>query len=263
MAPLFGNENPYRSKPFFIQNSRGTRVAVKKRAYKKHGPIYNETAHELKIYNKLREAPHFRDYILPLREGRVNQMKVTLEFNYVDGGDLISFVSEFINKLGDVNITPSKASIFFKLFADVARALKFLYQNGVAHGDIKPDNIYVAGHKALLFDFGQSVQKENHRFDAISDADMLRYITKVCGEILVKSFGLNERYMINLISTLEALPDRLDQYEAAAEYWDGLYDEYKPHATSRSMRNTRRLRRLSGVYRSPSRNHVAINMAGI
>jgi len=221
--------------------------------------MYNETVHELNIYNKLKKSPDFREYILPLKEGRVNQRKVTLEFNYVHGGDLLTFVNEFIQDVGGTrNITASNASIFFKLFADIARALKFLYKNGLAHGDIKQDNIYIAnGNKALLFDFGQAIKKES-RFDEATGKDMFRYIFQICDDILIKSFRLNKRYTTNLTSKLEAVADREDQYETAAEYWDNLYEEYKPHASSKPVHMRRR---VNSDYRNDSNNnHLAITI---
>ncbi len=37
---------------------------------------------------------------------------------------------------------------------DVAKALEFAHANGVAHRDIKPDNVLMAGSSAVVTDFG-------------------------------------------------------------------------------------------------------------
>ena len=271
IEPLFSsNEHQYRSHAFLVKK-RGHTVTFKKRANRNRGPIYNESRKEIRIYEKLKAAPHWKDYILPLKEARVREKRVTLEFNYVHGGDLIAFQREFIESIGDAVITPSNASIFFKIFADVARALNFLYRHGVAHGDIKPDNIYVAHGspiKGLLFDFGQSVINtpvNKDDFDKKSDLDMMNYMTIICGDILVRLFELDRRYITDLITALEKIKGRSHQYEAAAAYWDDLYDEHKLHraaGNSPTIARTRRISRAQGnsprAGRAP--NHVAINM---
>src|SRR5579862_5919071 len=40
------------------------------------------------------------------------------------------------------------------ILIDVARALAFAHQNGVVHRDIKPDNILLTAHSAVVSDFG-------------------------------------------------------------------------------------------------------------
>jgi len=262
MEPLFtSNEHAYRTSAFLIKN-RGKTVTFKKRANLNRGPIYNESKKEIQVYEKLRGAPDWKEYIAHFREGKIRDKRVTLEFNYVPGGDLISFISEFIEKLGDADVTTSNASIFFKLFADIARALNFLYKNGVAHGDIKPDNIYIDEGRvphARLLDLGQSViaAPDNKKaFEKASDFDIFRYVKLVCEEILVNSFHLNARYITNLIDKLKKVEGRSHQYKAAAAYWDDLYEEYKPRRVSG---NSSRTRRINGAYKNSS-NRVSINM---
>ena len=43
-----------------------------------------------------------------------------------------------------------------RILRDVADALAFAHANGVVHRDIKPDNVLMAGHHALVTDFGVS-----------------------------------------------------------------------------------------------------------
>jgi serine/threonine protein kinase len=276
--PLFSsNEHQYRSHAFLIKNPRGNTVSFKKTANRNRGPIYNETRKEIRIYDRLKRNPHWREYILPLKEGRVREKRVTLEFNYVSGGDLISFYRRFIEDLGDADVTPSNVSVFFKIFADVARALNFLYENRVAHGDLKPDNIYIANARephALLFDFGQSLIEGSDRddFDKLLNADLRRYFTIVCEGILIESLELDKRYVTDLIEILEKIEGRSEQYMAAAAYWDGLYEEYRLRRApgnspgvsraSGSPRATRRISRAPGNSPRPGRvpNHVVINM---
>ena len=267
MEPLFSsNEHQYRSNAFLIKN-RGKTVSFKKKANRNRGPIYNESKKEIRVYEKLREAPDWKEYIAHFREGSVLNRRVTLRFNYIPGGDLISFVSEFIEKLGDADVTASNASIFFKLFADIARALNFLYKNGVAHGDIKPDNIYVDEGRvphARLLDLGQSVIAAHDNkvaFENASDSDIFRYVKMVCEGILVNSFHLNARYIIKLTDTLEKVEGRSHQYKAAAAYWDGLYEEYKPRRVpGNPSMSTRSTRRINRDYENSRHPHVAISM---
>ena len=43
-----------------------------------------------------------------------------------------------------------------KILRDVADALAYAHEHGVVHRDIKPDNILMSGHHALVTDFGVS-----------------------------------------------------------------------------------------------------------
>jgi serine/threonine protein kinase len=63
-----------------------------------------------------------------------------------DGGDLLEYILD--GRISDIGIVK-------QLFRDVALAVQYLHQQGIAHNDIKPENVILdASGRAKLTDFG-------------------------------------------------------------------------------------------------------------
>lgn len=68
---------------------------------------------------------------------------------YVKGCDLVDIPEDWKENL----------KIFAYIFKKVAEAIKFMHENGVVHGDLKPDNIFISNKGDVkIGDFGAAVE---------------------------------------------------------------------------------------------------------
>ena len=143
----------YRSHVFFIKRL-GEVFGIRKVALRRDGPIFTSTVNELRIYKKIMESDGWQNYVLPFREGKLldHGKTVYMDFDYVDGMDLIDFSKRATS--ADKNT----------ILSQVAAALAFCFNAGVTHGDIKADNIYISTEgRVLLFDFGEATRDPRQR----------------------------------------------------------------------------------------------------
>jgi serine/threonine protein kinase len=86
--------------------------------------------------------------VIELREVLYTERNVFLVMEYCEGGELISLV-------GDFEALPQ--AVRDRIFAQMLKGLCYLHENGVAHRDLKPDNVLLDGKRnAKLADFGFS-----------------------------------------------------------------------------------------------------------
>lgn len=74
-----------------------------------------------------------------------------LVFDYVDGQDVSELIKQ--RSLGPADVV--------KLGIDVAEGLVYLHQNGIAHCDIKPNNLLRTDHGTKIIDFNVSVSADS------------------------------------------------------------------------------------------------------
>lgn len=183
----------YRSHVFYVRRD-GKIVGVRKVALKKDGPIFGSTVKELGVYKKLIEHRGWQNYVLPFREGRFldHGNTVYIDFDYVDGMDLIDFSKR---------ATPADKNT---ILSQVAAALSFCFTAGVTHGDIKPDNIYITtAGKVLLFDFGEAtldLRQRNKKDDLQAYLDLCKALT---GKVPDVDTNLDKRELTDIYADLE------------------------------------------------------------
>jgi serine/threonine protein kinase len=91
---------------------------------------------------------HHHAHIIGFREVLYTEQNVFLIMEYCERGELISLV-------GDFETLPLTAR--YRIFSQILAALAYLHENGVAHRDLKPDNVMLDGQlNAKLADFGFS-----------------------------------------------------------------------------------------------------------
>jgi serine/threonine protein kinase len=115
--------------------------------------IHRQTLEDTRVMAQFRHAIDIQQayhdpLIVDLREVLTIDSNIFLVMEYCEGGELISLVSDF-------EALPMAAR--HRIFSQIIRAVAFLHRNGVAHRDLKPDNILLdARHNAKLGDFGLS-----------------------------------------------------------------------------------------------------------
>lgn len=73
-------------------------------------------------------------------------------YEYYDGGDLAMLIRS------EKCLAVQKS---LKLFKDIVKAIKVLYENCIIHRDIQPENIFLQNDRAVLGDFGNCKQLKN------------------------------------------------------------------------------------------------------
>jgi eukaryotic-like serine/threonine-protein kinase len=95
---------------------------------------------EIRLVARL-QHPH----ILPVHDSGESAGRLWFTMPYVEGESLRSrLVREGELPIGDA----------VRLLRDVADALAYAHQHGLVHRDIKPDNVLISGHHAMVADFG-------------------------------------------------------------------------------------------------------------
>ena len=107
---------------------------------------YPNAKKEKVIYDKLRTLEGWGGHVLPYVGGEDTQGSVIIDFKYMEGNDLLTY----INKEG-----PSKEKRI-ELLDQAQAALDFCHEHEITHGDIKAENFYVSegGKRCYIFDFG-------------------------------------------------------------------------------------------------------------
>jgi serine/threonine protein kinase len=93
---------------------------------------------------RTQHSPH----VVELYDVIYTEQNVFVIMEYCSGGELISLVNDF----GALTLITR-----YRIFSQILRALAFLHANGIAHRDLKPDNVMLDGDQnAKLADFGFS-----------------------------------------------------------------------------------------------------------
>ncbi len=81
--------------------------------------------------------------------------------NYVPGEDLFDFQAKYEGLKGNrIVFSQADPKLVKKLFISALESLKILHDQGIAHRDIKPDNLRVVGEKVVILDLGLACFKE-------------------------------------------------------------------------------------------------------
>ena len=123
--------------------STGEMVAVKiikLAAINENPEIQDLISEELQALRTL-ESPYIVKHLRYLRTTN-NMYEV---YKFYEDGDLNILLSQD-------GILPIQKSL--KLFKDLVKAIKVLYENCVIHRDIKPENVFLQDGRAVLGDFG-------------------------------------------------------------------------------------------------------------
>jgi serine/threonine-protein kinase len=103
------------------------------------------------LYDEARAIWDLRHYALPAMRNvyKLPDGTVALVMSYIEGPTL----KQLVEKVG-----PLDAEHVAWIFERLLNALSYLHDNGVLHGDIKPQNIIIqpGKHMAVLIDFGLS-----------------------------------------------------------------------------------------------------------
>jgi serine/threonine protein kinase len=107
---------------------------------------YPNAKKEKVIYDKLHTLEGWEDHVLPYVGGEDTQGSVIIDFKYMEGNDLLTY----INKK-----RPSDEKRV-ELLNQAQAALDFCHEHEITHGDIKAENFYVSegGKRCYIFDFG-------------------------------------------------------------------------------------------------------------
>ena len=147
---------------FIIRGPDGQPTGVRKvaRGSDDRPGYFDATRNEARIYKQIiAENPMtWRDHLLPYRNSVANSASVIIDFDWVDGVDVRSYLADH----------PQDASA---VFDHVARQLRWLAEKGYAHGDIDAGNFFrTTDGRILVLDLGLAhkrlvgAQKEKNDF---------------------------------------------------------------------------------------------------
>lgn len=125
--------------------STGQQVAIKTMSKKGMYTAYARHIIEAEV-SVLRKLKH--EHILQIHEALHDEDNVYIVTELCEGGDLFD---NYLEKIREVSIKEVRVLHHMK---QVLEAVAFLHRNGIAHRDIKGENIVLAGDKAKLIDFG-------------------------------------------------------------------------------------------------------------
>ena len=133
---------------YIIRGPDGQPTGVRKIAYHTDDRPghFAVTQNEARIYNQIiAENPEeWRDHLIPYRNSAANSVSVIIDFDWVDGADIRSYLAE----------NPQDATT---VFYHVARQLRWLAEKGYVHGDIDLGNFFrTTDGRILILDLGLS-----------------------------------------------------------------------------------------------------------
>jgi serine/threonine protein kinase len=203
----------------------GATVGIRKIAQSAKGQIYNDTKREKAFYDNIMRYPDAREYIIPYRKGNQDTTSVYINFNWVDGSDLIDYIN---GKQVPLTLAERRNIAY-----QTAYALRWLAGKDRIHRDIKADNLYRRNDgKILLIDFGLVT-----RLEFASPDDVNLEITNF----------LN--FLTNIGLTQTAPLFDIEDYSSATEritaFYDKMIRDFAPQEGGRRRRSrtTRRNKR--------------------
>ena len=121
--------------------------------YKTNKKILNNIENEIKILNTIKKNPH-PNIVNCLDVVKIKD-KIYIIMEYCENGDLSSIIGKPIKEL--------YAQFYF---VQIASGLKYLFDNGIIHRDMKPKNILLTNRRKVLkiTDFGFAKYNYNNNF---------------------------------------------------------------------------------------------------
>ena len=89
---------------------------------------------EIRIYKNLSKLKNYSPYVVKYHDSLITNTKTYLVLEYAQSGTLF----DYIIKNGKLTEKQSK-----KVINNLVQGLKFLRNNGIVHGDLKPENIFL------------------------------------------------------------------------------------------------------------------------
>lgn len=131
---------------FIIRGPDGQPTGVRKiaRGSDNRPGYFEATRNEARTYKQIiAENPEeWRNHVLPYRNSDMNSASVIIDFDWVDGTDVRTYLADH----------PQDATV---VFDHVARQLRWLAEKGYAHGDIDAGNFFrTADGRILVLDLG-------------------------------------------------------------------------------------------------------------
>jgi serine/threonine protein kinase len=219
-----GEPGIYASEVYKIKKN-GANVGVRKVARSVAGDIFGFTKKEKAFYDNIMRDPESSKYIMPYRKGNQNAASAYINFNWVDGSDLI----DYINRNRTAITMEERRNIAYQ----TATALRWLAGADRIHRDIKADNLYRRSDGTiLLIDFGLVT-----RLEFASTADVNLEID-------------NFRRFLSVLGLAEKQPlFDIEEYSSATEriiaFYDKMIRDFAPQegGRRRRRRTTRRNKR--------------------
>lgn len=131
---------------YIIRNAAGAPVGVRKIATSldERKGQFSATQNEATVYRNLVTIHGWRDHILPIRSEHVTDDLVVLDFDWVEGNDLKTYLAEHPSEM-------------IPVLRQAILQLRWFTLHGYSHGDVRLDNFYrKTDGTVLLFDFGRT-----------------------------------------------------------------------------------------------------------